>query len=90
MSSLRKRSSPDLLQSDGLFNLLIIVWIFPSGGQLLEWLREDLALAVPGAPNSFVQLEDRVAHFHARTLTLSLRLSFVVTHGTCKYLHRKL
>ena len=65
-------SLPDLRQSDGLFDLREVVGILPARGKVLERFREDLALAVPGPPHSFIQLEDRVAHLHTRTLTLSL------------------
>lgn len=60
---------PDLLQADGLFDLLIVVGILPAGGELLEGIGEDLALAVPGASDGFEQLEDWVAHAHVRTLS---------------------
>lgn len=69
---------PDLLQRDWLFDLLIVVGILPTRGELLEGLREDLALAVPGASHSLVQLEDWVAHFHIRTL--SFGLTFIIAH----------
>lgn len=47
-------SSPDLLQSDWLFDLLVIIRVLPARRQLLERFREDLALVVPGASHSFI------------------------------------
>lgn len=70
---------PDLLQADGLFDLLIVVGILPAGRELLEGIREDLALAVPGATNSLEQLEDRVVCVQVRTF--SFRLAFFKGHG---------
>lgn len=70
---------PDLLQADGLFDLLIVVGILPAGGQLLEGIREDLALAVPGAANGLEQLEDWVVNVHVGTL--GFRLAFFKGHG---------
>lgn len=66
------QSVPDLLQTNGLFYLLVIVGIFPAGRQILEGFGKQLALAIPRASHGFIKLEDGVAHLHARTLTLSL------------------
>lgn len=59
---------PDLLQADGLLDLLIVVGILPAGGQLLEGIGEDLALAVPGSTDGLEQLEDRIVRVHVGAL----------------------
>lgn len=73
---------PDLLQRDGLFNLLVVVRIFPAGWKLLERLREKLTLVVPGTPHSLIQLEDWVTYFYIRTL--GLWLSFIIANRAWK------
>lgn len=70
---------PDLLQADGLLDLLIVVGVLPAGGQLLEGVREDLALAVPGAANGLEQLEDWAVRVNVGIL--GFRLAFFKGHG---------
>lgn len=45
---------PDLLQGDGLFDLLVVVRVFFPGGQLEEGFRKERSLAVPAPPHSLV------------------------------------
>lgn len=59
-------------------DLLVVVRVVLLGGQLQERLGDQLALAVPGAPHSLVQLEDGVGHVHVRGQTLRLRLALVI------------
>lgn len=56
---------PDLLEGDGLADLLEVVWVVLPGGQLEERLGDKLSLAVPSAPHGLVQLEDGGTHVHA-------------------------
>lgn len=71
---------PDLLEGDGLFDLLVIVRVFFPGGQLEERFREELSLAVPAPPHSLVQLEHWVTHVHTGAQALRLRLTLVIMH----------
>lgn len=63
---------PNLVQGDGLADLLEVVWVVFPGGQLEEGLGDELALAVPAATHSLVQLEDGVTHVHAVVHALCL------------------
>lgn len=74
--------SLDVLQADGLTGLLVVVGVVLPGRQLQERLRDELALAVPRASDSFVQLEDGIAHVHVGGHALRLGLAFVVVNGT--------
>lgn len=69
---------PDLVEADGLADLLVVVRIVLPGGELEEGFRDQKALAVPAPPHSLIQLEDGVAHVHAGVQTLCLRFPFVV------------
>ena len=69
---------PDLVQADGLADLLVVVRVVLPGGKLQEGLRDQLALAVAAPPHRLVQLEDGVAHVHVGVDALCLRLPLVV------------
>lgn len=68
----------DLMEADGLADLVVVVRVVLPGGQLQERLRDQLALAIPGAPHSLTQLEYRIAHVHVRRHTLCLRLPLII------------
>lgn len=68
----------DLMEADGLVDLLVVVRIVLPGGQLQEGFRDQLTLAVPATSHSFIKLEDGVTHVHVRGQTLCLRLPLVV------------
>lgn len=68
----------DLMQADGLTDLVVVVRVVLPGGQLQERLRDQLALAIPGTSHSLVQLEDGITHVHIRSHTLCLRLPFII------------
>lgn len=69
------------MEADGLINLVVVVRVVLSRGQLQKRLRDQLALAVPGTSHSFIQLEDRVTHAHVRGHALCLRFSLVIVDG---------
>lgn len=54
----------DLMQADGLTDLVVVVRVVLPGGKLQERLRDQLALAIPGTSHSLVQLEDGITHVH--------------------------
>lgn len=68
----------DQMEADGLSDLLVVVWVIFLGGKLQEWLRNQLALTVPGTPHSFIQLEDGIGHVHVRGQTLCLRFPLII------------
>lgn len=67
-----------LMKADGLTDLLVVVRVVLSGGQLQERLRDELALAIPGTSHSLIQLEDGVTHVHVRSHTFCLRFPLIV------------
>lgn len=73
----------DLMQADGLTDLVVVVRVVLPGGQLQERLRDQLALAIPGPPHSLIQLEDGIGHVHVGGHTLCLRLPFIIVDRPC-------
>lgn len=71
----------DLMEADGLANLVVVVGVVLPGGQLQERLRDQLALVVPGTSHSFVQLEDGVAHVYVGGHTLCFRFPLIIVDG---------
>lgn len=63
---------PNLLEGDGLVNLLVVVWVVLPGGQLKKRLSYELPLTVPAASYSLVHLEDGIGHVHVGVDALSL------------------
>lgn len=71
----------DLMEADGLADLVEVVGVVLPGGQLQERLGDQLTLAVPGSSHGLIQLEDGVAHVHVGGHALGLRLPLVVVNG---------
>lgn len=71
---------PDLLEGDGLVDLLVVVRVVLPGGQLKEGLSDELALAVPAPTHCLVHLEDGVAQVHAEVYALCLGLTLVIVY----------
>lgn len=72
----------DLMEADGLIDLVEVVGVVLSGGQLQERLRDQLALAVPGPSHSLIQLEDGITHVHVRSHALCLRFPLIIVDRT--------
>lgn len=73
----------DVMEADGLTDLVVVVGVVLPGGQLQERLRDQLALAVPGTSHSLIKLEDGITHVHVRGHTLCLRFPLVIVDRTC-------
>lgn len=71
---------PDLLERDGLVDLLVVVRVVLPGGQLKEGLSDELALIVPAPAHCLIHLEDGVAQVHAEVHALCFGLTLVIVH----------
>lgn len=68
----------DLLEADGLIDLVVVVRVVLPGGQLQERFRDQLALAIPGTSHSLIQLEDGISHVHVRGHAFCLRFTLII------------
>lgn len=71
---------PDLKQAGGLADLLVVVRVVFSGGQLEEGLGDKLALAVAGSAHGFVQLKYGVSYVYVGVKALCFRLHLVIVN----------
>lgn len=68
----------DLLEADGLIDLVVIVRVVLPGGQLQERFRDQLALAIPGTSHSLIELKDGIGHLHVRSHAFCLRFTLII------------
>lgn len=63
---------PNLLERDGLANLLVVVWVILPRRKLKKRLSYELSLTVPASSYSLIHLEYGIGHVHVGVDAFSL------------------